>query len=311
MNTSPSTIVVAEPVAPELPPMPDYKPEIPEESKPHLKLFDRVRQARTATTEKLREKSEEWRRKADAEDAEAAEKKLADTAKDEAKEISKDLVSKRRKQEAAQRKVEAGDEEAVGELELARKELDELKKDLAERMDRGGKYAEVLEKLITRNIEKEEHHGARRAVIRQFRRSKASTKRMTRFAWRTGIAWTISGGALIAAYDRFLTMTDMDRMHLLPRAQYLDSGGAPHTWDFFTGVPYQMREWLQMFMEAGSGGGWLAVMLLAAGPVAAAEWWRSLITTRWLAWVLRIPMVGYLTAVIAFVVELGPKGVGS
>lgn len=308
MNTSPATIT-AEPVAPELPPMPDYKPEIPEE-KPHLKLFDRVRQARTATTDKLREKADSWREKADAEDAAEAEEKLAKTAKGDAKEVAKDLVAKRRKQETAQRKVETGDDSAIGELEQARKELDELKQALAERMDRGGKYAEVLEKQVTRNIEKAEHQGARRAVIRQFRRSKASTKRMTRFAWMTGISWTISGGVLIASYDRFLKATGMTKMHLLPRAEYLASGGTPHTWDLFTGVPYQMREWLQMFMEIGSGGGWLAVLLLAAGPVAAAEYWRAQLTTRWLMWALRVPMVGYLTGFIAFVVELGPKGVG-
>lgn len=234
-----------------------------------VKLFDRIRKIRTSTTEKLREKTEEWKEQADA--AELAEAKQAPEP-------------------------------------IERTEEDEGKSDLELR------YRRLMEKLAERAIgsiqERDERKDARREASREFKRAKGFTKKNTfKTLVMAGSAWFFSGGFLIAAYDRFIVATDIaQKMPGIPRAEYLTSGGAQHTWDLMTGVPYQMRETLQLYMEAGSTVGFAATLFLLALPVAAAEHWRSLISTRWLLWALRVPLVGYLSGFLTFLIELGAPG---
>lgn len=258
-----------------LPPAPENRPiAIP--PKPDYdpetekeRLFDRVRKIRTSAAVTLRRKTEEWREQGDArEEAEAA---------------------------LAPEKIE-------------RTEEDEGKSDFELR------YRRLMEKLAERSLgtvdEREERKDTRREASRQFKRAKGFTKKNTfKVLAMTGFAWCFSGGFLIAAYDRFISATDIAaKMPGMPRAEYLTAGGAPHTWDLFTGVPYQMRETLQLYMEAGSTTGFLATLLLLSLPVAAAEHWRSLISARWLMWMLRVPLVGYLSGFLAFLIELGAPG---
>jgi hypothetical protein len=247
-----------------IPPKPDYDPE-----REKTRLFDRVRKIRTSTTEKLREKTRDWKEQADA--AEVAEAERAPKP-------------------------------------LERTEAEKDKSDFEVR------YRRLMEKLAERSLgspeEREERKDTRREASRQFKRAKGFTKRNTfKTLVMAGTAWFFSGGFAIAAYDRFIVATDIAaKMPGMPRAEYLTGGGAPHTWDLFTGVPYQMRETLQLYMEAGSTAGFAATLFLLALPVAAAEHWRSLISTRWLLWALRVPLVGYLSGFLTFLIELGAPG---
>ena len=52
-----------------IPPKPDYDPEVEK-----VKLFDRIRKVRTSTTEKIREKTQDWKEQADAQEAAEAER---------------------------------------------------------------------------------------------------------------------------------------------------------------------------------------------------------------------------------------------
>ena len=247
-----------------IPPKPDYDPE-----REKTRLFDRVRKIRTSTTEKLREKTRDWKEQADA--AEVAEAERAPKP-------------------------------------LERTEAEKDKSDFEVR------YRRLMERLAERSLgspeEREERKDTRREASRQFKRAKGFTKRNTfKTLVMAGTAWFFSGGFAIAAYDRFIVATDIAaKMPGMPRAEYLTGGGAPHTWDLFTGVPYQMRETLQLYMEAGSTAGFAATLFLLALPVAAAEHWRSLISTRWLLWALRVPLVGYLSGFLTFLIELGAPG---
>jgi hypothetical protein len=155
-----------------------------------------------------------------------------------------------------------------------------------------------------------ERRDTRREASRQFKRAKGFTKQNTFKALvMTGAAWFFSGGFAIALYDRFIVATDIAaKMPGMPRATYLAEGGAPHTWDLMTGVPYQMREHLQLYMEAGSTDGFAATLIVLGISVAAAEHWRSLISTRWLLWALRVPLVGYISGFLTFLIELGAPG---
>jgi len=274
MNQAPATLeadpeIKALPPVPEkaplvTPPKPDHDPE-----KETAGLFDRIRKARTSTTEKLRKKTQAWKEQADAAEAPEADR--------------------------APKPVEKA-EGAGGKSDF----------DL--------RYQRLLEKLAERSLgspeERAEQRDTRREASRQFKRAKGFTKRNTfKTLVMAGSAWFFSGGFLIAAYDRFIAATDIAaKMPGMPRAEYLTAGGAPHNWDLFTGIPYQMRETLQLYMEAGSTGGFAAVLFLLALPVAAAEHWRSLISTRWLLWALRVPLVGYLSGFLTFLIELGAPG---
>jgi hypothetical protein len=247
-----------------IPPKPDYDPETEK-----TKLFDRVRKIRTSTTEKLREKTEEWKKQADA--AEVAEAERAPKPVERTKE-----------------------DEGKSDVELRYKRL----------MER------LAEKAIGSIEERDERRDARRQASHQFKRAKGFTKQNTfKYLVMTGTAWFFSGGFLVAAYDRFIVATDIAaKMPGMPRATYLTGGGTPHTWDFFTGVPYQMREYLQAAMEAGSVGHWIGALIVLGLSVATAEYWRSLISTRWLLWALRVPLVGYLSGFLTFLIELGAPG---
>lgn len=277
MNQTTATIN-AEPEVQAIPPVPAHAPLVippkpdydPEKEK--TKLFDRIQKVRSSTTKKIREKTEEWKEQADAvETAEALEK----VRKDEG---------------------------------LGRTEKDEGTSDFELR------YRRLMEKLAEKAIgsieERDERKNIRREATREFKRAKGFTKRNTfKSLVMAGSAWFFSGGFVLAAYDRFITATDMAvKMPGLPRAAYLTGGGAAHTWDLLTGIPYQMRETLQLYMEAGSTAGFFATLFLLALPVAAAEHWRSLISTRWLLWALRVPLVGYISGFLAFLIELGPPG---
>lgn len=247
-----------------IPPKPDYDPETEK-----VKLFDRIRKIRTSTTEKLREKTEEWKEQAD--EVEAAEVERAPKPVERTKE-----------------------DEGKSDFEL--------------------RYRRLMEKLAERAIgsieERDERRDARREASKQFKRAKGFTKKNTfKYLVMTGTAWFFSGGFVIAAYDRFITATDIAaKMPDMPRASYLTGGGTPHTWDLFTGVPYQMREYLQAAMEAGSVGHWIGALIVLGLSVATAEHWRSLVSTRWLLWALRVPLVGYLSGFLTFLIELGAPG---
>lgn len=264
-----------------IPPVPDYAPTVvpvkpsKDPVKVRARLSEKIRISREKLTERLREKADEWREEADSAEPAPAPKTPA----------------------------------APGEAAPAATDGEPLSKEDAPE-DKESRYARLLEKLVERSLGSSEEREVRRGSVRQFKRARGFNRRgLVRVLFMTGVSWTFSGGFLIAAYDRFIVATDIaKKMPGMPRAEYLTAGAPAHTWDLFTGIPYQMRETLQLYMEAGSTTGFLATLFLLALPVAAAEHWRTLIHTRWLMWALRLPLVGYLTGFATFLLELGPGG---
>lgn len=318
----------AETDLPVLPPKPDYAPTVSEEPEkvPEKKSFKgkmsalrkKTSTVRMATTDKLREKADEWTDKADTKDAEkkADEEKAVKKKglRKEVKESAEGLVDARREvREAKRKEAEAAPDsvemvEAIAALEKANQTLAQRAAALEEK-SRGEKWAEGLEEAVRKEVSRRERRSARGDAVTAYRRYRDLDRPgLISAAWQGGWAWFVSGGTLLAIYDRFLILSGMhQKLSGLPRAEYLAGGAEPHTWDLFQGVPDQMRDHLQAAMDAGSTGTFMSILFLLALPVASAEYWRTTLHRKnsALYWALRMPLVGYITGLLAFIIEIG------
>lgn len=68
--------------------------------------------------------------------------------------------------------------------------------------------------------------------------------------WSTVASWVIAPGTFAAVYDRGVNLFG-SWADSMPRAAYLDAGGKPHTWDFFEGPAYWVKETFGAAWEAG------------------------------------------------------------